>query len=45
MAIPDGFEFLHAEIDKEKCCLLWYNAITGLKQSGHDFLIRSLIVF
>ena len=37
MAIPDGFELLHPEIDKEKFCFLWYNTINGLKQYGHDF--------
>ena len=37
MEIPAGFEFLHPEVDREKCCLLWCNAINWLKQSGDDF--------
>jgi len=37
MAIPDGFEFLHPEIDKEKFYLLGRDSINGVKQSGHDF--------
>jgi hypothetical protein len=36
MSIPEEFKFLHPEIDNHNF-LLWYNAINGLKQSGHDF--------
>ena len=37
MEIPEGFQLLVPEVDRDKCCLLWYNGINGLKQFGHDF--------
>jgi hypothetical protein len=37
ISIPEGLEFLNGAIDRQNCCFLWYNAINGLKQSGHKF--------
>jgi len=37
MSIFEGFGFLYPEIGKHNCCLMWHNAINGLKQSRNAF--------
>ena len=37
LELPEGFEFLHPNMDRSKVCLRALNAINGLKQSGNEF--------
>lgn len=37
MEIPEGFELYDSGFDRKTQCLLLFNAINGLKQSGYEF--------